>query len=126
MVTWREFEQSAPEIADGGRKMLYQFGPGLAFLATVRKDGAPRLHPICPTIVGGALYAFILHKSPKCSDLRRFAQWRPVICLELPVIPTRVARAARHHRENGLERRTLRLRCAFDECAGYGPSRGIA
>lgn len=71
MATWREFEKLAPTIAAAGRKLLYHFGPGLAFLATVRRDGAPRLHPICPTIVDGALYAFILGKSPKCGDLRR-------------------------------------------------------
>jgi len=71
MVTWKEFETRAPALASAGRKLLYQFGPGLAYLATVRKDGAPRLHPICPTIVDGALYAFILNKSPKRGDLAR-------------------------------------------------------
>ena len=35
-----KFETHAPEIAEAGRKLLYQFGVGLAFLATVRKDGA--------------------------------------------------------------------------------------
>jgi hypothetical protein len=71
MLSWQEFETSAPAIAAAGRKLLYQFGPGLSFLATVRRDGAPRLHPICPTIVDGALCAFILPASPKCADLRR-------------------------------------------------------
>jgi hypothetical protein len=71
MATWHEFEQSSPEIAAAGRKLLYQFGPGLGFLATVRKDGGPRVHPICPFIFEGALYAFILNKSPKHSDLVR-------------------------------------------------------
>ena len=59
MATWNEFETDAPDIAAAGRQMLYQFGVGLAFLATLRKDGAPRLHPICPTIVDGHLYALI-------------------------------------------------------------------
>lgn len=76
MATWQEFELAAPEIAAAGRKLLYQFGPGLAFLATVRKDGAPRLHPICPTVVDGDLYGLILPASPKFGDLKsdgRFA-----------------------------------------------------
>jgi hypothetical protein len=47
MATWSEFSRSAPEIAELGRKQLLQFGLGLAFLATVRKDGGPRLHPVC-------------------------------------------------------------------------------
>jgi hypothetical protein len=71
MASWKEFETRASEMADAGRKLLYQFGPGLAFLATVRKDGAPRLHPICPTVVDDQLYALILPSSPKCGDLKR-------------------------------------------------------
>jgi pyridoxamine 5'-phosphate oxidase-like protein len=71
MNTWSDLESRAPALAEAGRKLLYQFGPGLAFLATVRKDGAPRLHPICPTIVDGRLYALILPSSPKCGDLKR-------------------------------------------------------
>ena len=70
MATWQEFESAAPEIAAGGHKLIFQFGPGLAFMATVRADGAPRLHPICPTIVGGRLFGCI-GKSPKRGDLRR-------------------------------------------------------
>jgi hypothetical protein len=71
MATWQEFESAAPEIAAAGLKLLFQFGPGLAFLATVRKDGAPRLHPICPTVVDGNLYGLILPASPKFGDLKR-------------------------------------------------------
>ena len=71
MKSWNEFEACAPEIAAAGRKLLYQFGVGLAFLATVRKDGAPRLHPICPTVVDGCLYALIVPTSQKCNDLKR-------------------------------------------------------
>lgn len=70
MASWQEFAQAAPEIADAGRALLYQHGPGLAFLATVRRDGAPRLHPICPVIVDGALSALII-PSPKLDDLLR-------------------------------------------------------
>jgi hypothetical protein len=70
MATWIEFENDAPDIAAAGRQLLYQFKVGLAFLATLRKDGAPRLHPICPTIVDGHLYALI-GPSPKRADLRR-------------------------------------------------------
>src|SRR5258708_324637 len=70
MATWNEFETDAPDIAEAGKKLLYQFGVGLAFLATLRKDGAPRLHPICPTVVDGHLYALI-GPTPKRADLRR-------------------------------------------------------
>lgn len=70
MASWAEFEKSAPDMAAEGRRLLYQFGVGLAFLATVRKDGGPRLHPICPIVAEGGLYAFMIH-SLKAADLRR-------------------------------------------------------
>ena len=69
-LSWGEFEQARPGLADAGRALLYQFGVGLAFLATVRRDGGPRVHPMCPLIHGGGLYAFIV-PGPKQADLHR-------------------------------------------------------
>jgi hypothetical protein len=57
-------------LAEAGRGMLYQFGVGLGFLATVRPDGGPRLHPICPVLMSGRLLAHIV-PSPKRDDLHR-------------------------------------------------------
>ena len=48
MLTWSEFAAREPELAASGRSLLYQYGVGLAFLGTVRRDGGPRLHPMCP------------------------------------------------------------------------------
>lgn len=70
MVTWSEFRHARPDLARGGRELLYQVGVGLAFLSTVRADGGPRLHPFCPLISDDALVAFII-PSPKQRDLRR-------------------------------------------------------
>ena len=44
MLTWAEFAHARPDLAEAGRRLLYQFGVGLGFLATVRADGGPRLH----------------------------------------------------------------------------------
>src|SRR5262249_55342210 len=71
MVTWKEFEAAAPELARAGRSLLNQFGVGLAFLATVRKDGAPRLHPVCPVLSDDRLFVLITPASPKRHDLLR-------------------------------------------------------
>ena len=71
MATWAEFEQQAPEIAAKGKALLYQYGPPLGFLATVRPDGGPRIHPFCPIVHDGRLWAYVLEHSPKCHDLRR-------------------------------------------------------
>ena len=70
MLTWGEFRATRPDLAEAGRELIYHFGPGLGFLATVRSDGGPRLHPICPVIAGEGLYAFII-PSPKLADLLR-------------------------------------------------------
>ena len=50
MVNWTAFEDLEPALAGAGRKQLYQWDIGLAFLATVRPDGGPRVHPVCPVI----------------------------------------------------------------------------
>ena len=71
MVPWHEFVAAAPELAATGEGLLFQFGVGLAFLATVRKDGGPRLHPVCPVLSHGRLYVLIIPTSPKQQDLRR-------------------------------------------------------
>lgn len=71
MVTWNDFAASAPELARAGRTLITQFQVGLAFLATVRNDGAPRLHPVCPVFSEGHLFVLIVPASPKCHDLLR-------------------------------------------------------
>ncbi|RDI59043.1 hypothetical protein DFR76_1193 [Nocardia pseudobrasiliensis] len=75
VANWSEFHRSSPDLADTGRALLYQVGVGLGFLATVRRDGGPRVHPICPLLlpddpVGTELYAFIV-PGPKQDDLHR-------------------------------------------------------
>lgn len=69
-LSWSEFESERPDLAEAGRGLLYQFGVGLAFLSTVRADGGPRLHPVCPVLVRGTLVAHII-PSPKRTDLHR-------------------------------------------------------
>jgi hypothetical protein len=69
-VQWAELERVRPDLAIAGRELLYAFGVGLAFLSTVRRDGGPRVHPMCPVIHDGRLLAFLI-PSPKARDLRR-------------------------------------------------------
>jgi hypothetical protein len=70
-LPWEHFAVEAPDLAEAGRALLYQHGPGLAYLSTLRPDGAPRLHPVCPVVVDGGLYVFVGNQSPKVHDLRR-------------------------------------------------------
>lgn len=71
MVPWKQFSEASPDLAQLGQEQLFQYGVGLAFLATVRADGAPRLHPVCPVISQEKLYVLILPESPKRGDLER-------------------------------------------------------
>ena len=69
MVGWKEFAGAEPDLADVGRALLFQFSVGLAFLATVRRDGSPRVHPVCPVLSGDRLFVLITPASPKRHDL---------------------------------------------------------
>ena len=64
-MAWTELEKEAPEIAAAGARLL----PEVAFLATVSAEGRPRVHPFCPVIVQGRLWAFVIAESPKRRDL---------------------------------------------------------
>ncbi len=67
-VTWKEFEASAPELAQFGSERLNGL---VTYLGTIRKNGLPRLHPVTPIIGEGHLYLFMEPTSPKGKDLER-------------------------------------------------------
>ena len=114
MVRWKDFAAAAPELARVGRALLEQFGVGLAFLATVRKDGAPRVHPVCPVLAGDSLFVLIEPLSPKRHDLLRdgryalqsFPQPKPgsdefyvtgrAVSIDDPAARTALVRQAKH------------------------------
>ena len=70
MVSWSDFAAAEPSLAAGIRALLQQYGPGMAYLATVRADGGPRVHPVSPVITDEGLYCFVVD-SPKRRDLER-------------------------------------------------------
>jgi hypothetical protein len=65
--TWGAFAATEPELAAFVAERL-RAAP--AYLATVRADGAPRVHPVTPVVAPGALYVFMEPSSPKGADLR--------------------------------------------------------
>jgi hypothetical protein len=71
MPSWGEFAAQAPELAAFGAEHL-AIPP--AYIATIRADGTPRVHPMTPIIGSGQLYVFMEPTSPKGHDLlaRRF------------------------------------------------------
>lgn len=70
MASWSDFAAAEPSLAAGIRALLQQYGPGMGYLATVRADGSPRVHPVSPVITDEGLYCFIVD-SPKRCDLER-------------------------------------------------------
>jgi hypothetical protein len=69
-VSWGAFQGSDPQLALLIRELLMQYGQGTAYLATVRRDGGPRVHPVSPIVAGHGLYCFVI-ASHKRSDLLR-------------------------------------------------------
>jgi hypothetical protein len=67
--SWKDFAQAEPELAAFGEQRLTMKG-GPSFLATVRTDGLPRVHPVTPIIAEGHLLLFMEPTSPKGRDLQ--------------------------------------------------------
>ncbi|WP_347405085.1 pyridoxamine 5'-phosphate oxidase family protein [Micromonospora sp. WMMD1082] len=70
MASWSEFAADEPRLANGIRLLMQQYGPGFGYLATVRADGGPRVHPVSPVITDDGLFCFVID-SPKRRDLER-------------------------------------------------------
>ena len=68
MVTWRAFEDEAAPLASFGKDRVDR---RVSFLATVRPDGGPRVHPVTPWIADGRLFVRMYPTSPKAADLDR-------------------------------------------------------
>jgi hypothetical protein len=68
-MTWAELEAVAPEITGLGRERLER--ARVALLATLRKDGSPRISPIEPYFAEGHLLFGAMAWSLKVRDLAR-------------------------------------------------------
>src|SRR4051794_39683742 len=68
-MRWSEFEADAGGLGGLARQRL--IAPGVVLVATVRRDGSPRLSPVEPLILDGDLWLSMLWQSRKAADLRR-------------------------------------------------------
>lgn len=73
MANWTDFEHDQPEMALVLRTLLADVP--IAYLATVRSDGSPRVHPVCPILANDGIYIAVAGSgreapSPKRFDLR--------------------------------------------------------
>jgi hypothetical protein len=102
-LRWDEFAAAEQRMAEVARKQIRFVGIGLGYLGSVRKDGAPRIHPFCPTFSGDRLFGLILGESPKCNDLLRNPRCAVHACL-FPPSPNEVLLQciAVHHDDHAL------------------------
>jgi hypothetical protein len=66
---WSEVELSQPRLAGLGQQRL--IGPGVVLVATIRRDGTPRLSPVEPFVLDGDLWLSMMWQSAKARDLLR-------------------------------------------------------
>lgn len=66
-ISWGEFAEREPELARFGAGRLTA---APAYLATIRRSGAPRVHPVTPIFTADGLFLFMEPSSPKARDLR--------------------------------------------------------
>src|SRR5262245_61368422 len=71
-MSWKTLEIQAPDIAEFGRARLHG---KVSYLATIRKDGSPRVHPFTPIIGEGHFFIFMEPTSPKRHDLLRDSRY---------------------------------------------------
>jgi hypothetical protein len=69
MASWSEIEADAPELAGRARAVLDAHKHKV--LATVRRDGSPRISGIEASIADGELWLGMMQGSRKALDLRR-------------------------------------------------------
>ncbi len=68
-MKWSELQQRQPKLVDVGRQRLLD--PGVVLVATIRRDGTPRLSPVEPFVMDGDLWLSMLWQSTKAADLIR-------------------------------------------------------
>jgi pyridoxamine 5'-phosphate oxidase-like protein len=68
-VRWSEIERAQPRLAGLARQRL--IGPGVVLVATIRRDGTPRISPVEPFLLDGELWLSMMWQSAKARDLVR-------------------------------------------------------
>ncbi|CAB4858065.1 unannotated protein [freshwater metagenome] len=72
MTSWVDFVKQAPTLSAYTEHRFSDDATGrITYIATVRKDGGPRVHPVKVFPAGSGLYLFMYPESPKGLDLQR-------------------------------------------------------
>lgn len=134
-ATWGDLVRAEPDLASFGRTCL-EARP--SYLATLRANGTPRVHPVTPIVTDDGLFVFSEPASPKVRDLRERASFalhngvpdndgtggeflvsgRAVEVIDDPAARARVVAAARYEPEDRYL--LFELRPTAARCNGYG------
>jgi Pyridoxamine 5'-phosphate oxidase len=66
-VRWEDVERQAPRLAGVMHERL--IAPGVLLVATIRRDGTPRVSPVEPLLLEGDLWLSMMWRSHKATDL---------------------------------------------------------
>ncbi|MEV4177239.1 pyridoxamine 5'-phosphate oxidase family protein [Nonomuraea sp. NPDC049709] len=69
MASWQEFDRQAPELAQVARRLMDAYRHKV--LATVRKDGSPRVSGVETSFKDGELWIGSMSQAVKAADLLR-------------------------------------------------------
>ena len=119
MTNWTGFTEAAPELA--GLVQARIEATGLGLLATLRKDGAPRISGIEPSFYDGELWLGMMEGSLKARDLQRdprMALHNATVDKEVTDGDVRVSGRAIEVIDTATKHAFL---AAFREANGYGP-----
>ena len=68
-MTWAEFKQAAPGLAEKAESLFD--ASGIVMVGTIRKDGSPRISPVEVLITDGKLYLGMMWQSLKARSRTR-------------------------------------------------------
>lgn len=119
MTTWNDFSAAAPLLAATVQERFE--ATGLAMLATLRKDGSPRVSGIEPSFFEGELWLGMMDASLKARDLQR----DPRLALHNATVDKEVkdgdAKVSGHAIEITDAATKQAFLKTFTEANGYGP-----
>lgn len=69
MISWGEFKQEKPDWAEAAERLFIPDDNGIGFLATVARDGRPRIAPVCPIFAMDRVYLSVGGTTVKRFDI---------------------------------------------------------
>jgi nitroimidazol reductase NimA-like FMN-containing flavoprotein (pyridoxamine 5'-phosphate oxidase superfamily) len=117
MARWAEFQAAAPDLADRVRERFSVRKHKT--LATLRRDGSPRISGIETEFDGGDIYLGMMPESRKLHDLRRDSR----LALHSPTEDPPVDRPSAWRGEAKIAGRAVEVSAATSPVAGAGRMR---